>query len=431
MNKRNTKRGFTITELVIVIVVIAILAAVLIPTFASLIKKANQSADVQLAKNLNTALTMDEAANGKPETFGEALNAMREAGYLLAYMNPTTEGCYLAWEKDSNQVLLVELTKSGDKYKVIFKAKDYEGEPDDSWYFAVKDQAAADAIKAALGDEVHVETTILDTTALNTQINGDGEKTVYIDSSIVTDGKNVVKLSNANAKTTIDLGSSTVTGGSSNTNDMAFPFEVIAGELNLKGGVVSASSAFIDADGETGYAAVNAAGGVLNVTDTVFKLDKTQDYLVTYTGGDGVLKNVTIDTPNANTVVGAYDGSEVRLEDCNVSCDYDTFFASMNGGVSTIEVNGGTYRCAQNNLFCVYGGIVILEDGTFSAGNAAKTFKFYNKTGGKIVLKGGTYNGVAFADLTEDAIRGMCNLENCAKGINVVKTNGAWEITVK
>ena len=43
MKKR--KRGFTIVELVIVIAVIAILAAVLIPTFTNLIKRANLSND--------------------------------------------------------------------------------------------------------------------------------------------------------------------------------------------------------------------------------------------------------------------------------------------------------------------------------------------------------------------------------------------------
>ena len=40
--KRSTKKGFTIVELVIVIAIIAILAAVLIPTFVSLIQKANE-----------------------------------------------------------------------------------------------------------------------------------------------------------------------------------------------------------------------------------------------------------------------------------------------------------------------------------------------------------------------------------------------------
>ena len=37
--KNSNKKGFTIVELVIVIAVIAILAAVLIPTFSGLVKK--------------------------------------------------------------------------------------------------------------------------------------------------------------------------------------------------------------------------------------------------------------------------------------------------------------------------------------------------------------------------------------------------------
>lgn len=53
--KKNNRRGFTITELVIVIAVIAILAAVLIPTFSGVINKANQSAALQKAKNAYTA----------------------------------------------------------------------------------------------------------------------------------------------------------------------------------------------------------------------------------------------------------------------------------------------------------------------------------------------------------------------------------------
>lgn len=41
--KKLNKKGFTIVELVIVIAVIAILAGVMIPTFGSVIEKANQS----------------------------------------------------------------------------------------------------------------------------------------------------------------------------------------------------------------------------------------------------------------------------------------------------------------------------------------------------------------------------------------------------
>lgn len=52
--KKNNK-GFTIVELVIVIAVIAILAGVLIPTFAGVTNKAKDSKALQEAKNAYTA----------------------------------------------------------------------------------------------------------------------------------------------------------------------------------------------------------------------------------------------------------------------------------------------------------------------------------------------------------------------------------------
>ncbi len=55
--KKKQGKAFTIVELVIVIAVIAILAAVLIPTFSTVIKKAKVSADEQAAANMNTALS--------------------------------------------------------------------------------------------------------------------------------------------------------------------------------------------------------------------------------------------------------------------------------------------------------------------------------------------------------------------------------------
>lgn len=51
MKKLLNKKGFTIVELVIVIAVIAILAAVLIPTFSNVIESANETATMQEAKN--------------------------------------------------------------------------------------------------------------------------------------------------------------------------------------------------------------------------------------------------------------------------------------------------------------------------------------------------------------------------------------------
>lgn len=68
--KKTNKKGFTIVELVIVIAVIAILAAVLIPTFSGVVARANQSAAQQLALTaVKSSLLMTNTASLPNGTF--------------------------------------------------------------------------------------------------------------------------------------------------------------------------------------------------------------------------------------------------------------------------------------------------------------------------------------------------------------------------
>ena len=64
MSKNKKRRGFTIVELVIVIAVIAVLAAVLIPTFSGLIEKAKNSAATQKALGAYTEYIINHAQEG-------------------------------------------------------------------------------------------------------------------------------------------------------------------------------------------------------------------------------------------------------------------------------------------------------------------------------------------------------------------------------
>ena len=97
---RNTnKKGFTIVELVIVVAVIAILAAVLIPTFSSIIRKANESKDTQLIKNLNTAIAADVDGD---KTMSGALAAAAEFGYDIGKINASATDNEILWDSVNN-----------------------------------------------------------------------------------------------------------------------------------------------------------------------------------------------------------------------------------------------------------------------------------------------------------------------------------------
>jgi prepilin-type N-terminal cleavage/methylation domain-containing protein len=79
------RKGFTIVELVIVIAVIAILAAVLIPTFSGVVQKANESAALQEATStMKATLAMSKTAviaDGTRFAIGDA----KKTNYMYEY----------------------------------------------------------------------------------------------------------------------------------------------------------------------------------------------------------------------------------------------------------------------------------------------------------------------------------------------------------
>ena len=104
MKKR--KRGFTIVELVIVIAVIAILAAVLIPTFTNLIKRANLSNDQSMIRNMNTVLAM-ESAESDLTYAGDAINALNKNGFTGKY-TPYSSGYRYGYQLETNKMYLID-----------------------------------------------------------------------------------------------------------------------------------------------------------------------------------------------------------------------------------------------------------------------------------------------------------------------------------
>ena len=85
------KKGFTLMELVIVLAILAIIAAILIPTFMRTTDRARLRSDIQSAQVIHNAMelyraergrTVESGITGSTVTMDAILDALYRAGYL-------------------------------------------------------------------------------------------------------------------------------------------------------------------------------------------------------------------------------------------------------------------------------------------------------------------------------------------------------------
>ena len=99
--KIKSKRGFTIVELIIVVAVIAILAAMLIPTFSELIRQSQEAKDTSLVRELNVALKMDTTTT-KHETMYDAVKAAANNGIDLSKHKASASENLILWDSEND-----------------------------------------------------------------------------------------------------------------------------------------------------------------------------------------------------------------------------------------------------------------------------------------------------------------------------------------
>lgn len=126
MKTQNKKRGFTIVELVIVIAVIAILSAVLIPTFAGIVKKSRQSADETAVRNMNTILAADGAV--EPTTLEDLYSVLAENGIDAEDYKPLQNDTFFFWDSEQNVVVYTDAN-----YNVTYPADQVENVNHAAW----------------------------------------------------------------------------------------------------------------------------------------------------------------------------------------------------------------------------------------------------------------------------------------------------------
>ena len=124
---KRTRKGFTITELVIVIAVIAILAAVLIPTFGNVIANSKKSHDEQYVHEMNVALSGYTISHGgfAPKDYNELMLALAEYD-LCDASNPfllatalKQDNKFVLWYPESNTLFLMDNGTNSD-YNITY-----------------------------------------------------------------------------------------------------------------------------------------------------------------------------------------------------------------------------------------------------------------------------------------------------------------------
>ena len=104
---KNSKKGFTLVELLVVIAILAILATVAVVGYTSFIKKAELSNDQAAITQMNTGLQ----AAAIPEGFknpSDAIDALYSLGWNLGKLETYSSGFHYAYNPDDNKMYLLD-----------------------------------------------------------------------------------------------------------------------------------------------------------------------------------------------------------------------------------------------------------------------------------------------------------------------------------
>ena len=396
---RNSKKGFTIVELIIVIAVIAVLAAVLIPTFSNLIQKANVAADQTLIKNLNTALAMDTDVS-KHETMTQALEATKANGFDVEKIVARATKNKIVWDSVNDCFAYIEEGKNEPTYipdtKTDAKVEDYQ-------LWTIVDSTTLDAKYSSY--------------IAGTSVSGAVETTKGVDVGENT-GITAVAYKNEGDKQDVVIrtigGKLTIEGD----NDSVFHFgeasEVdvvkcamksyhvyakVTGTINIQKGRVeieeSGSAAIINvaATNSNDFAVANEKGGKLGIV-------KAEDPSVISSSNVKVTENTGVMTSEDKDAV-AYSEEKGFLKTWGngvLGNGKTTLLKDLDGGVvhylqvregisATFDLNGHTFLTDQSGNSCTYGNLTFMDSSANESGLYYTKVNYSNPDQGRTALK--------------------------------------------
>ena len=354
---RNTnKKGFTIVELVIVVAVIAILAAVLIPTFTGIIAKAQLSADEKAEHDMNTALAIES----NPKNIDAAIDALIKNGFNGDNLVPVSKGYSYVWSKVDFKIYLIKTNEI---------TADHENLADGVKYIDVSAGSESDVVNA-----INI-----------------GSKDITLKDDLTGTDAMVVP---AGTEVTIDLGGKSITSGTRNPDDHQYALNIYGtvtltnGKIDARGVEVRGGGKLIIGEGveinavdDNGGAAVYLyKGAEVEINGGTFKSLAAKDSL---NGGSVILNNGGKLTINNGTFVSEVDGPYV---------------INHQGGETII--NGGTFKAARGVVSAATSGTVTVNGGTFTKTVAELPgYEAYCDGKATFVINGGTFTNDNFCGI--------------------------------
>lgn len=386
MIKRNNKKGFTIVELVIVIAVIAILAGVLIPTFAGIVKKANLSADQQAVRQMNIALVAGSAEK-TPANIDDVAKILSDAGFNAEdTLVPVSKGHRFYWSATYNTIVLVKGTEvvfPTDNEDLVngFEAENNSGKCYDlKLGYGKTDVAGIDEFKTAIAD------------GQNVTLKTDTPKEIVLEVPAEAEnhplaGRPAAMVIAADEVVSIDLGGNTL---SATSNNVAI---VVEGELVLTNGTVASRGITV------------VAGGKLTIEEGVTVEASAAD------GGQAIRNIGGVVTINGGTF-NALNGDTPTNPDKEPGCIYNSGYMVINGGTfksqsgsyaviasgGTTIINGGTFEASRGAVSATGQAYLEINGGTFTSNLKESAYALYyacDTLNATLKITGGTFNNAA------------------------------------
>ena len=415
--KHTNKKGFTIVELVIVIAVIAILAAVLIPTFSNLIKKANLSADQQAVRQMNTVLAAEQDLGANID---RVIDVLAENGYnSKSALIPVTKGHAFFYYVDYACIVLVNTEKG----EVVYPAE------------VVYTDDAAKAINLE-GSAKYIDVVATDITVLQSALNEGSQDITLTDNMTLTEEVNIPQ----GAHVVLDLNGKTLS--SVQESNVRSKYMNVRGSLTVVNGTIDCRG--IKVFGELTIAE-DANVIIANVDDnggSALRIQKGATVEINggvYLANNGDYKGTEDDANWDNEDNWGYEPNVINNEGTLVinggTFEANSSFLYAVNNVGTMTINGGTfigYRgCIDNS------GSLTINGGTFSKDVTVPSSHVLYLTSNTTV-NGGTFTGTVFVadDCTLTVSGGTFSVEidkvanvTIAEGKTVTNNNdGTWTV---